>query len=138
MIDSTDDHMSKAVRNPDGTFARGPGRVRGSKNRVSREALEKVKELSAQAFLKLEENLERGDMRAVEYILNRVLPAGRALEVDVSAEGIRDHLEHGDFSESEARAVASVVEKLHRLERLEVLEERLNQLQALLEGGSVQ
>lgn len=138
MTDSTNDHMSKAVRNPDGTFARGPGRVRGSKNRVSREALEKVKQLSGQAFEKLEENLERGDMRAVEYILNRVLPAGRALEIDASAEGIRDHLEHGDLSESEARAVASVVEKLHRLERLEILEERLNQLQALLEGGSVQ
>ena len=130
--------MSKAVRNPDGTFARGPGRVRGSKNRVSREALRKVKQLSGQAFEKLEENLQRGDMRAVEYILNRVLPAGRALEIDASAEGIRDHLEHGDLSESEARAVASVVEKLHRLERLEILEERLNQLQALLEGGSVQ
>ncbi|WP_146113037.1 hypothetical protein [Paracoccus yeei] len=138
MTDATDSHMSKAVRNPDGTFARGPGRVRGSKNRVSREALEKVKQLSGQAFEKLEENLQRGDMRAVEYILNRVLPAGRALEIDATAEGIRDHLEHGDFSESEARAVASVVEKLHRLERLEILEERLNQLQALLEGGSVQ
>lgn len=134
---TSENHMSKAIRNPDGTWARGPGRKLGSRNKTSREAIERVKALSGRAFEQLELNLERGDMRAVEYILNRVLPAGRILEIDASADGIRDHLEHGDFSESEARAVANVVEKLQRLEKVEELEARLNQLQALLRDESL-
>lgn len=129
--------MEKAIRNPDGTFARGPGRKRGSRNKVSREAIEKIKSLAPEAFEKLQENLAKGDMRAVEYILNRVLPAGRILEIDASSEGIRDHLEHGDFSESEARAVATVVEKLQKVEKVEELERRLNELTALLKDTSL-
>lgn len=136
-MDSTDDHMSMAIRNPDGTFARGPGRKRGSRNRVSREAIEKIKELAPQAFEKLQENLGKGDMRAVEYVLDRVLPAGRILEIDATVGGIRNHLENGDFSESEARAVATVVEKLQKVEKVEELERRLNELTALLKDTSL-
>ena len=137
MTDPIDDHNSKAIRNPDGTFLRGPGRKVGSKNRVSRAAMEKIKELGPLAFEKLQENLDRGDMRAVEFVLNRVLPAGRALEIDATVDGIRDHLENGDFSESEARAVANVIEKLQRIEKVEELERRLNELTALLKDGSL-
>lgn len=137
MTESIDNHTSMAVRNPDGTWKRGPGRKIGSKNRISREAVEKLKEMGPQAFVQLQANLDKGDMRAVEYILNRLLPAGRILEIDATPEGIREHLEHGDFSESEARAVASVVEKLNRLEKLEELERRVDELQSLLRQGSL-
>lgn len=137
MEEFTDDHMSMAIRNPDGTFARGPGRKRGSRNRVSREAIEKIKELVPQVFEKLQENLGKGDMRAVEYVLDRILPAGRILKVDTTADGIRDHLERGDFSESEARAMATVIERLRHNEDMDVLTERLERMERLLEAGSI-
>lgn len=135
--EAIENHMSKAVRNPDGTFARGPGRKLGSKNRMSREAIEKIKSLGPLAFEQLELNLSRADQRAVEFVLNRILPAGRMLEIDPTPEGIRDHLAAGDFSESEARAVASVIEKLQKIDRLEELERKLENLENLLRGSSL-
>ena len=142
MDDPTDNaRKSTGYNDPaTGRFVSGPankGRPKGSKNRVSRAAMEKIKELGPLAFEKLQENLDRGDMRAVEFVLNRVLPAGRALEIDATVEGIRDHLENGDFSESEARAIANVMEKLQRVEKVEELERRLNELTALLKDGSL-
>lgn len=135
--EAIENHMSKAVRNLDGTFARGPGRKPGSKNRVSREAIEKIKSLGPQAFEQLEFNLSRGDMRAVEFILNRILPVGRIIELDATPDGIRDHLAAGDLSEAEMRAAASVIEKLHRLGRLEELERKFSALEELLRGTSL-
>lgn len=136
MNEPIENHTSMAVRNPDGTWARGPGRKLGSKNKVSREAIAKIKDMSDQAFLQLQINLAKGDMRAVEYVLNRLLPAGRILEVDPTPEGIRDHLEHGDFSESEIKAVASVAERLQKIEKIEELERRVDELTTLLREGS--
>ncbi|MTH64726.1 hypothetical protein [Paracoccus shanxieyensis] len=135
--DATDNHMSMAVRNSNGTFARGPGRVKGSKNRLTRESVEKLHELAPAAWAALINNLAAGEQRAVEFVLNRLLPAGRVLEVDATPDGIRDHLEHGDFSTDEARAIASVLEKLESLEKISVLEQRVEQLTALLQGGAI-
>lgn len=69
-----ENHMSKAVRNPDGTFARGPGRKPGSKNRISREAIEKIRSLGPLAFDTLRHNLDKGDQRAAEYVLDKIPP----------------------------------------------------------------
>lgn len=131
------DIAKNSGRGPDGKWLPGfGGRKTGSRNRISREALEKVKGMSGLAFEKLEENLEKGDMRAIEFILNRVLPQGRTLEVDATPDGIRQHLSSGDFSESEARAVATVIERLEKLEKMADLEAKVSELQKLLKDES--
>lgn len=93
--------------------------------------------MSGRAFEKLEDALEKGDMRAIEFILNRVLPNGRTLEIDSTPEGIRNHLAEGDFSESESRAVATVIERLEKLEKMAELESKVAELQRLLKDESL-
>jgi len=138
MTDKSLDIANNSGRGPDGKYLPGfGGRKPGAKNRVSREALEKVKGMSGRAFEKLEDALEKGDMRAIEFVLNRVMPQGRTLEIDATPEGIRDHLAEGDFSESEARAVATVIERLEKLEKMADLEAKVSELQRLLKDESL-
>jgi hypothetical protein len=79
--------LSGNGRDPRGRFASTPanvGRPLGAKGQHNREMLRKVKELAPIAFLKLCEALNKGERYAVEYVLDRVLPQSRTIELEGS------------------------------------------------------
>lgn len=51
------------------------------------------------------------------------------LEIDPGPDGIGDHLAAGDFSEGEARTLASVIEKLQKIDGLEELGRKFSALE---------
>lgn len=108
------------------------GRPKGSRNKISRDALAAVKGLTDPAIAALRQQVEAGDMRAIAYVLDRVLPkGGRAVELDAAdANAVRTALIDGDLTPSEAAELAQALAKLNEIEALATLSDRLSELEA--------
>lgn len=120
-------------RLPDGRFAPGSGgRPPGSKNRVSNEALQAVRSMKDLAIQQLAEKLAVGDWNALQFVLERVLPKGRIVEIDsASPSAILTALANGTLTTGEAKDLATVSEKLTAIEQMTELRERIEQLEAI-------
>lgn len=132
----TDDSRSYP-RQAGGRFASGPGnpgRIPGTRNAVSRKAIAEIHNLSDAALTALKEAVGKGDMRAVTYVLDRLLPAGRTIQIDATTDGVRDAIENGDLSVTELREVATALNSLKALSELEQLRAEMNDLRKLLRG----
>ena len=70
-----------------GRFTPGnPFTRRGSKNKVSRDALTAVQDLSSLAIMRLRERIEAGDMQAIKLTLGYTLPrGGRTIELNTAS-----------------------------------------------------
>lgn len=110
-----------------------PGRVPGSKNRLSRETLNAVQGLASEAIAALRLRLTAGDMRAVELVLEHCLPKGRTIDLQsTDPYTIADAMAAGDISPDEAARMATVVDKLKSIEEVESLRTRLEDVEAEL------
>lgn len=122
-------------RDSSGRFTAGAGNVGravGSKNRVSNEALQAVRDMKDEAIQQLREKLAAGDWNALQFILERILPKGRLVEIDAaSPQAITTALASGSLTTGEAKDLASVLEKLASIEAISALNERLEALEAI-------
>lgn len=100
---------------PNGRFAPGnPGRVPGSKNRVSKEAMAAVKDLSSAALQQLSNGVHSGERWAVEYVLNKILPVGRIVQSDAQTmQELLHEFQDGNFSVEEVSKLASVFKDIN-------------------------
>lgn len=124
-------------RDPCGRFASGPGNVgrpRGTKNAVSRNALQAVQALSDLAIAKLRERIDLGDMAAIKLCLEYTLPrGGRTVELETTgADDVGEALAAGDLSPEEADKIASAFGKLQNIHQVEELRQRLDELEAAM------
>lgn len=125
-------------RSTDGRFTHGnAGRKPGSKNRQSLQAIKKLREMSDEAFEKLRENVSNGDQRAIEFVLSRILPSGRVLEIEATPAGVVAALEDGVLTGDEARHLTTALSKLAELEDLQSVKEKVEELEALLRNGGM-
>jgi hypothetical protein len=129
------DHRSDSGRDGNGRFASTPGNIgrpRGTRNKVSRNALAGVQALAPSAIAKLANLIEAGEMQAIKLVLEYTLPrGGRALELDASdPDAVTNAIVDGDISPDEGDRVASAFGKLAGLRDLETLRQRLDELEA--------
>jgi hypothetical protein len=102
---------------------------------VSVQAISKIRDLTDDAFIALAENVKANDQRAVEFVLSRVIPNGRLVELEAANSGaVADALISGQISGLEAKEIATALSKLKELEDLDALKERLLQIEQLLRG----
>lgn len=137
MTQSVDFPTYTAARNPDGTWASGnPGRKPGSKNKFAATTMEQIKGLKDDAIASLAVQVKNGNMDAVRFILERIVGRNRTIELDGgSPADVTNALIDGDISAEEAKAIATVVEKLRRVQDMDDLTERLDAVEKLLRDG---
>ncbi len=134
---SDTERSSTVLHLPNGRFApNNPGRPQGSKNRISNEALTAVRGMKDDAIEQLRTKLEKGDWEAVVFVLNRILPKDRPVELDdMSPTTIATALANGDLTPEEGRAIAATVARLNEIGELEQLRERIQQLEQMIAGN---
>ncbi|MER9854537.1 MULTISPECIES: hypothetical protein [unclassified Mesorhizobium] len=127
---------STVVQLPNGRFAPGnPGRVPGSKNKISNEAIAAIKDMKDEAITQLREKLIAGDWDAVTFVLERILPKGRTVELtDTSPSSIATALANGEIGPDEARSIATALARLNEIGELADIRAKLEQLEKLLDG----
>ena len=109
------------------------GRPLGAKGQYSREMLRKVKDLAPTAFQKLCDALDRGGRWGVEFVLNRILPQSRTIELEgTSVDDVKAALQSGDISTAEAKELSVTLEKLNDIGELSDLRARLAKFEKLL------
>lgn len=124
--------ISTVVRMPDGRFGVGSGgRIPGTKNRISNEALMAVRSMKDEAITQLRSKLERGEWDAIVFVLSRILPKDRPLMLDdPSPDSIASALANGEISPEEGRAVATAFAHLKDIDQVDELRNRLAELEA--------
>lgn len=120
-------------RDASGRFTTGAGNVGrpvGSRNKISNEALASVKSMKDEAIEQLREKLIAGEFAAILFVLERVLPKGRTIELsDATPEAISNALVSGELTTVEAKDVATALAKLSEISELQQLRERLEALE---------
>lgn len=126
-----------AGRAPDGRFTSGnPGRVPGSRNRVSSATMQELKNLAPTALTVLKNGLARDDVKSAIYVLDRILPTQRTVQLEGSdVSSIVSALVSGEISPDEARLISSSIAKLKDLQDMDALKARLLEIEALLKNG---
>ncbi|TPK17742.1 hypothetical protein [Mesorhizobium sp. B2-5-7] len=128
---------STVVKLPNGRFAPGnPGRIPGSKNKISNEAMSAIKDMKDAAIEQLRSKLERGDWDAITFILERILPKGRSVELeDTSPTSIAKALAEGHLTPDETRSIATALKSLQDVTELAEIRAKLDELEKLLSDG---
>jgi hypothetical protein len=120
-----------------GRFAPGPGNIgrpRGSKNRLSREALAAVQGISSLAILKLRELVQAGEFNAIKLVIELTVPkGGRTIELNsTDAMAWADAMADGDISPIECATAAQALVKLNEASEIADLSRRIAELEAAL------
>ena len=136
IMDDANSLQSATVRDSAGRFAAGnQGRPRGSKNRFAADAMRQIKEMTPDAMAGLQSNIAAGNMDAIRFVLERVVGKGRTIELDGDKPtDISTALMNGELTTDEAAAIATVLEKLARVEELDAVLNRMSEIERLLKG----
>ena len=120
-----------ADRAANGQFLPGSGgRLPGSKNRVSSAALQAVKDMSSEAVQGLRIRVRAGELAAIVYVLDRVLPKGRTVELlSTDPLAISDAVAAGELTASEAKELAAALASLRDLAEIDDLRARIDELE---------
>lgn len=124
-------------RDDTGKFLPGSGgRPRGSKNLFAASTLKSITDLTPDALAGLKANVAANNMDAIKWVLERVVgKTGRKIALDGNRpEDVSNALIDGDLNPDEALVIASVLEKLGRVEEMSILSDRLAQIEKLLKG----
>lgn len=119
------------LHDTNGRFSKGnPGRPKGAVGKFSRTLLSQVKEMGPCAIDRLREAVAAGEKWAVEFVLSHVLPGSRTIEWHgVEPEDIREAITSGEIGADEADKLASALVKISKIEDLELIRERLDELE---------
>ncbi|WP_423212327.1 hypothetical protein [Paracoccus yeei] len=134
--------VTEYPRDASGRFLPGEankGRPRNSRNKFAASTMQQIKDLTPVAMISLAAQVSAGNMEAVKFVLERVVGRQRTIELeDGTPAAVTEALVGGEINTEEAKAIATVVEKLRRIEDMDALAERLHKLEQLLMQGSVQ
>lgn len=125
-MDYTDNKGKINGRDTLGRFVPGnPRRPYGSKGKVSREALERIKLMNEGAIQKLWEAVNNGERWGIELVLSKVLPASRTIEFEgVTSQDIITALISGDISPDEAKTISAALKNIKESDFLEQVRAR--------------
>jgi hypothetical protein len=124
--------------NTDGRDARGrfgpgnTGRPRGSRNRINKQVLDALGDLSSQAVMVLRENLTQNNLKAAIYVLDRFLPSERSIEIQsTDPQAWSDALADGDLTPGEAAKAAQAMKVLADAAEVREIKAKLDELEAM-------
>jgi len=122
-----------------GRFAKGnSGRPFGAKNKASREVLNKVKAMEEGAIQKLWEAVCLGEQWAVTFVLSKLLPNGRTIELEgLTPKDLQEALTCGDISPEEGRILVNILKNLNEIESLDQIKEKLEELEGMVKGNEL-
>lgn len=123
-------------RDERGRWLTTPGRLPGSRNRVSAEALASIKAMGPDALIKLREHLNDKESashwKACELVLKYILPPARTVELDNAEPAtIMNAFIDGTLSSSEAKELATAIEKLRNVASIDDLMRGIEELKEL-------
>lgn len=115
-----------------GRFMSGnPGRPLGSKNKTPRAILNQIKAMDQMAIQKLWEAICLQEKWAIEYVLNKILPASRTVELEgFTPADLGTAIIEGDISPEEGKSLAAILKNLREIESLDDIRARLDDLEA--------
>lgn len=136
-MDDDNPPKSTLTHRPNGQFALGnSGRPKGSKNRVSNAALQAVKGMTDDAIVQLKQRLDAGDWQAITFVLERILPRGRLIELNgVSPDEIMNQMLSGSITTVEAKDIAAALKSLNEINDVKEIRDKLAFLEKILAGG---
>lgn len=122
----TDNLRKNTVRDSQGRFTNGNhGRPLGAKNKTPKAVLKQIQAMEQAAVQKLWEAVCSGEKWAVEFVLSKILPAQRTIEMEnLSAKDVKQALQDGDITPEEARTMTLALKPLMELESFELWQER--------------
>ncbi|WP_378947240.1 hypothetical protein [Mesorhizobium sp. ANAO-SY3R2] len=89
------------------------------------------------AIAELQKLVLSGDMRAITYVLDRLVAKQRTVELpDTSPATVAEMLASGELSPDEARDIAATIKSLREIEDLEQLRAKLIELEAIGTDGA--
>lgn len=130
--------FSEPQRDDSGRFLPGQGgRKPGSRNKIPRETMLQLQQMRGIAVDKLRSLIDAGDIRAITYVLNRVVGKSRAIEMDDTRPAtIAEMLASGEIAPDEAASIASAIKSLREIEDIEQLRAKLIELEAIVTDGA--
>lgn len=136
MTDNFPKETEPLVRLPNGRFGAGnPGRPPGSRNKVSSATIASIKDMAPEALKVLKDNLSKSDTRAAIFVLEKVLPASRTVELEGADVGsIINSLTSGEISPDEGKIIAQSIARLREIDELDRVKDRLAEIELLLKG----
>lgn len=123
-------------RGPDGKFLPGQGgRPKGSRNALAVSTMTKIRDMTPAALNKLEEQLGAGNWEAIKFVLERIIGKGRFVELSGDQPSdVTDALINGEINTAEGKEIASVIESLRKVEEIDAVMKRMDELERLLKG----
>lgn len=102
-------------RLPNGQFGPGnPGKPKGARNKINRQMLEAVGDLTSLSVKVLRDALNEGNVKAAFYVLDRFLPEHRSIELQSPEPSAwADALANGDVTPSEAARAAQALKTIN-------------------------
>lgn len=128
-------HIPPEGRGPDGRILPGfGGRMKGSRNKQSRETVAAVQGLAPEAVTSLRTLLRQHSWPATKYVLDQVLPAfGRSIELENSTpEAIISAMSDGSISPTEAAKLATAMSAAMGASELRELKNQVDDLEQLI------
>lgn len=114
------------------------GKPKGARRKLSQATLHEIVGMKGEAIEGLRQRLAANDMEAIRFVLERIVGRNRMIELDGDQpRDITAALIEGEISTEEAKAIATVIEKLRRVEDMDALAERLDRVEKLLRDESI-
>lgn len=132
------DDTTTPTRSAKGRFVKGHrlgGRPKGSRNVLSRNSLHAVQNLSGLAIEKLRTLVEQGEIRAIQIVLNTVLPkSGRTVELASSADpqSVVEAMSEGEISPDEATKLSNAWKTANDASKLNDIQAQVDALELLI------
>lgn len=108
------------------------GRPVGAKGKRGRAEIERLHERSAAAWSVIDQRLSQGCTKTALFVLSRLLPSERVVDVSADPASIGDALSEAALSTTEANRLALTVKSLKEAETVDAMRERLDAIEALL------
>jgi len=122
-----------------GRFAAGnPGKPKGARRKLSQATLHEIVGMKDDAVEGLRQRIAANDMDAIKFVLERIVGRNRMITLDGDQpRDVTNALIEGEISTEEAKAIATVIEKMRCIEDMDALAERLDRVEKLLRDGSL-
>lgn len=138
----TERPKSEPWRRSNGQFGpNNPGRPPGTKNRINAEMLAGLGDMRGPALAVLKAELEKGNLRAACYVLDRFLPGERAVALDrVDPASVTEALVAGDITAIEATRMANTFKTISDASTVQEIAAKVDELEAWIaqhRGGNI-
>lgn len=109
------------------------GRPIGAKGKRGKAEIDRLHDRSGAAWAVIDKRLGEGCVKTALFLLSRLLPSERVVDVSPDSGSIGDALSEAALSTTEANRLALTVKSLKEAETVDAMRERLDAIERLLE-----